>query len=199
MVAHYFQRSFAVDLFLQSPECFLHRFAFFKLNLCQTNSLPLQNDFGHAATMARGPISQGPRDYFPRLKSQPAKSPKPVKHPIYQGKLRFLKGTCAARCTARWPKPEGFNWNRRQPRKRSWWQRTPEHLPVHIARTIWFGPIMRTTINSYSALPSFPWFPSVQLGIVPAQDPVSDKAPGRLLKYVWSRVRPWWRTRSPGV
>src|SRR5581483_462335 len=53
VVAHDFERAFAVDLFLQSPQRFLDGLAFFQLNLCQTNSLPLRMIWGQTAFMAR--------------------------------------------------------------------------------------------------------------------------------------------------
>src|SRR5437660_7498352 len=52
MVAHDFERAFAVDLLLQSPQRFFNGLAFFQLNFCQTNSLPLRMIWGRAATMA---------------------------------------------------------------------------------------------------------------------------------------------------
>ena len=42
VVAHFLQRPFAIDLFLQSPQGFVNGFAFFQSNFCQKFSLPLR-------------------------------------------------------------------------------------------------------------------------------------------------------------
>ena len=47
MVAHHFQCPFAVDLFLEPPQGFLHGFAFFKLYLGQTFLTSSPKTWGH--------------------------------------------------------------------------------------------------------------------------------------------------------
>jgi hypothetical protein len=42
MVAHFLQSALSVDLFLQAPQRFVNRFAFFQSNFGQKLSLPLQ-------------------------------------------------------------------------------------------------------------------------------------------------------------
>ena len=70
---HGLERALAVDLFLQSPQCFIYWLAFFEFNLGQTNSLPLQKTRDARPSWRAVRLSQGPGAYFFTGKSQPAK------------------------------------------------------------------------------------------------------------------------------
>jgi hypothetical protein len=59
VAAHDFERALAVDLFLQSPQCFIHRLAFFEFNLGQTNSLPLQKTRDLRPSWRARPLESG--------------------------------------------------------------------------------------------------------------------------------------------
>ena len=70
------QGALAVDLLFQSPQCLFHGLAFFKLNLGQTLSLPLQRIRESAATMTTDScLNRGQTAYFQGQKCQsPTKS-----------------------------------------------------------------------------------------------------------------------------
>src|SRR5882724_8126495 len=73
MISHDLQRAFAVDLFFQTPQGLINRFAFFKLNFGQTYSLPLQRTSGRSTSMAGAPLRSGPFTLFCRRQMSNAK------------------------------------------------------------------------------------------------------------------------------
>jgi hypothetical protein len=82
VIAHDFERAFAIDFFLQSTQCLIYGFAFFQLNFCQTNSLPLQKTREEQPPWLRFRLSQGCGAYFQAAKSQPAKFPNELGNPV---------------------------------------------------------------------------------------------------------------------
>jgi hypothetical protein len=74
VIAYDFQRPFAVDFLLQSPQGFFHWLAFFQFNFCQSNSHPLRN-LGPRRLRQPGLFSQAREPILPPHPVNPQNTP----------------------------------------------------------------------------------------------------------------------------